>query len=98
MNYLTLFTRIGFWGIIESINLKDNKIYPFLADLSTTMYLLHMYIWSFYYKIAYGGKCYGVDSFIVTLLFTIVISVMYVIIKHRIAEAMNNRYNYLYKK
>lgn len=71
-------TMIGLFGIIEKIHLKDNKLYPILRKVSTVMYLIHMYIWSFYYFIIYGQKTLGVDSFIVTSLLSCLVGFIYV--------------------
>lgn len=75
---LLIVTMIGLFGIIEKIHLKDNKIYPILRRVSTVMYLIHMYIWSFYYFIVYGQKTLGVDSFIVTTILSCLVGFIYV--------------------
>lgn len=76
-SWLLIVTMVGFWGIIENIKLRDNKIYGSLRSMSTTIYLIHMYIWTFYYFIVYGQKTYGLDSFLVTSIVAFTISMAY---------------------
>lgn len=71
-------SAIGLFGIVKSINLPDATIYPYMRKMSTVIYFIHMYVWSFYYKIVYGEKTYGMDSFLATALISLVISGIYV--------------------
>jgi len=70
-NYLLILIAIALFEIIKSIRLNSSPIYLRLRNLSTTVYFVHMYIWSFYYKAVYGTKTYGLDSFLVTLIVSI---------------------------
>ncbi len=80
-SYLLMITSIALFGIIEKIDLKNNSIYGHFRNMSTIIYLIHMYIWSFYYKIVYGEKTFGIDSFLVTSIVSTIISfiVVYII-------------------
>lgn len=80
-SYLLIITSIGLFGIIENITLKDSPMYAKFRIMSTSIYLTHMYIWSFYYKIVYNRKTFGMDSFIVTSVVAIVISLAYIRIR-----------------
>ncbi len=80
-NYLLIFASIALFGMVLNIKLKDHAIYPILRKLSTSMYHIHMYIWTFYYFIVYGKKQYGVDSFIVTTILSLIIGFLYLIYK-----------------
>ncbi len=73
-SYLLMITSIALFGIIEKIGLKNNSIYGYFRNMSTIIYLIHMYIWSFYYKIVYGEKTFGIDSFLVTSIVSTIIS------------------------
>lgn len=64
--YLLIITAVSFFGIVEAVRLKDKAVFSYLRNMSTSIYLTHMYIWTFYYKIVYGGKTYGLDSFVIT--------------------------------
>ncbi len=82
-SYLLIITSIALFGIIENINLKNNLVYAKLRNMSTTIYLMHMYIWSFYYKILYGGKTHGMDSFFVTSSVAVMISLLVIFVRNK---------------
>ena len=48
---LIVITSVGLFGIVEAVRLADSRIYGILRYMSTYMYLIHMYIWTFYYLI-----------------------------------------------
>ena len=79
--YLTIMASIGLFGLIECLSLKDNAIYAKLRTYSTIIYLIHMYIWTFYYMIVYGQKTYGADGFLVTSALALVIAILYSFIR-----------------
>ena len=72
-SYLLIVISIAFFELVKSAKLENRKIYPKLRSLSTTIYLVHMYVWTFYYKIVYGEKTYGLDSFLATLIISILV-------------------------
>lgn len=77
-------SAIGFFEIVKEINLPDSDIYQTVRKMSTVIYFIHMYVWSFYYKFVYGEKTYGLDSFAVTTCICVVIAFIYV-------KVMNSR-------
>ena len=79
--YLIVFSSIGLFGIIISISLHDSLVYPILRNMSTIVYLIHMYIWTLYYMLIYGEKTYGLDSFIVVSLVSSIFAILYSRIK-----------------
>ena len=72
--YLTILSSVGLFGLIERCSLRNNPIYEKLRAMSTTIYLIHLYIWSIYYKVVYGEKTYGLDCFLVTSFMAFLIS------------------------
>lgn len=74
---LLIGVSIGFFGLVETISLKERPIYPKLRKASTVVYLVHMYVWTFYYFFAYGEKTYGIDSFIITSVSSCVVALVY---------------------
>ncbi|MCR4754325.1 MAG: hypothetical protein K5868_02225 [Lachnospiraceae bacterium] len=74
--YLTIISPIGLFGLIESASVNNN-ICARLRAHSTVIYLIHMYIWSLYYKIVYGQKTFGLDSFLITSVIALTIAVLY---------------------
>lgn len=75
---LVAVSAIGFFSVVEKINLKNSSFYPFVRNVSTYIYFLHMYIWTGYYTFKYGQRTYGLDSFMVTLIVSFIISVSFV--------------------
>lgn len=90
-SYLLILTAIALFGIVENIELKNSTIYSKLRKMSTTIYLVHMYVWTIYYKIVYGGKTFGADSFFVTAIMAVVIALIGLFIdeKRNLAKEKN---------
>lgn len=86
-NVLLVICSVMLFEIVKSIKLKENRIYPFARNISTYMYFVHLYVWSAYYYIVYKTKTFGLDSFLATMIISIVISAIIVVIK----EKMNNK-------
>ena len=67
-------SSIGLFCVVHSVALPDATIYPFVRKMSTIIYFVHMYIWSFYYVLVYGEKTYGIDCFLVTIVICLVVA------------------------
>ena len=72
-----LMSSIGVFGLILQIKLKDRTCYLAFRNMSLTVYLIHLYIWTAYYMIVYGKVAYGLDSFVVTTVVCLLISFLY---------------------
>lgn len=81
---LTAISSICFFLIIKDLRFKDAKIYPFFRKMSTVIYFIHLYVWTLYYTVVYGETRYGLDSFIITLISCVTISIIYTILRMRI--------------
>lgn len=68
---LFFLSAIAFFGILLHIDLKDHPVYIIFRKLSTDIYLIHMYIWTFYYSLIYKEVHFGWDSFLVTTLISL---------------------------
>ena len=88
-SYLLLITSVALFGIVTSIKLKDSIIYPMVRKMSTIIYLIHMYIYTFYYLIVYKQETYGIDCFIVTSIISFILSFLYVVFNYRIKAKLN---------
>lgn len=75
--YLTIISSIGLFGLVEILTLSDRLLYSRLRFYSTSIYFIHMYIWSAYYMIIYGEKTFGADCFVATSIISLIISVTY---------------------
>lgn len=71
-------SSIGLFGVIEKIKFADSKVFPFVRKMSTFIYFIHMYVWSFYYVIIYRVKTYGWDSFLVTSVVSSILAIVYI--------------------
>ena len=78
--FILIITAVGLFGTVANIELKDSIVYPVLRSMSTSIYFIHMYIWTIYYKIVYGKKTFGWDSFLVTSIIAVVSSYIYFVI------------------
>lgn len=79
-SFFVAISSIGLFCVINTIALPDSKVYPFVRKMSTIIYLVHMYIWSFYYVLIYGKKTYGIDCFLVTIVICLVVSAVNVVV------------------
>lgn len=73
-SFFVAISSIGLFCVINTITLPDSRVYPFVRKMSTIIYFLHMYVWSFYYALVYGEKTYGVDCFLVTIVICLAVS------------------------
>ena len=77
-DYLLVLTPVGLFEIIKGLHLADSSIYFYMRKSSTIIYLIHMYIWTFYYTLVYGEKTYGADSFLAVSIISFLVSVIYI--------------------
>ena len=80
---LLIIISVSFFGIVENFSLKEHRIYHFMSQSSMILYLLHMYIWSIYYKLQYKHKDHGIDDFLFTAMLTFVLSALFILLKSR---------------
>lgn len=76
-SFILVVTSIGFFGIVECVKLNNSNIYGILRNMSTRIYLIHMYVWTFYYLLMYGKKTYGIDSFIVVSMGATIVAIIH---------------------
>ena len=72
--YAAVISSLGLFGLVKDLSLKDRSVYKDLRYMSTVIYLIHMYVWSIYYKVVYGTKTFGPDSFAVTSVISLLIA------------------------
>lgn len=68
----------GLFIVISNIQLKDSPVYPIMRKISTVVYFIHMYVWTFYYTLVYGQKTFGWDSFFVVSILSVAIALVYI--------------------
>lgn len=81
--YITIISCVSLFITAENIKLKDSPVYPILRKMSTSMYFIHLYVFTFYYYLVYRQKVFGLDSFLVTTFISIAVSFVYVYIKNK---------------
>lgn len=69
-------SSIGFFSLVTKVKLKNSRIYPIMRQISTTVYFVHMYIWTGYYSLVYGRPTYGLDSFLFTVIISLCLSLL----------------------
>lgn len=72
---------IGFFSLAKQIKLPDSEIFPILRKMSTVIYFIHLLVWTVFYTVRYGTVTYGLESFLVTSLISLIIAAAYVSIR-----------------
>ena len=80
-------SAIGLFVVVKEIRLPDCPMYFFIRKMSTVIYFIHMYVWTIYYMIIYGEKTYGMDSFVVVSIVSMVLAICYIIFSNRLKKA-----------
>lgn len=78
---------IGIFLLASGIRLKSRPLYPMLREMSIILYFIHMYVWTFYYTLVYGQATFGMDSFLMTTLVSLVFAYLLTMFRYR----RNNR-------
>ncbi len=73
--YPLIISSVGLFELILRLNLSNKVLYSVMRKMSTTVFLIHLYIWTAYYMVVYGTKTYGADSFIVVSMVSALISI-----------------------
>jgi peptidoglycan/LPS O-acetylase OafA/YrhL len=69
---------VGLFCIAKQMKCNDSSVYVALRRMSTVIYLIHMYVWTGYYRIRYGEKTFGMECFLVTSVISVVCAILYV--------------------
>lgn len=72
--------------LVLGIKLKNSDLYPILRKMSTVIYFVHMYVWSFYYFIVYvklDKATPGTVNFFVTAAISVLIAYAYIFIRYK---------------
>lgn len=80
---LLVIISVSFFGIVENLSLKKHRIYHFMRHSSMILYLIHMYVWSIYYKLLYKHKDHGIDDFLITSALSFALAALYILLKNR---------------
>ena len=78
---LLAISSVGVFCLILQISLKDAPIFSILRSLSTSVYFIHMYIWTLYYLLVYGYTKQGLDAFLVSAGISLIIAYAYIVIR-----------------
>lgn len=80
---LLLIVVLLFFVFVENIQFSNNKVFLLLRKMSTYIYLIHMYVWTFFYTAVYGDVHYGLAAFLATLSVSCSLSFAYIKLKER---------------
>lgn len=75
---------IGLFCLAQSLSLHDRRIYPFARQMSTVIYFIHMYVWTFLYWALFRTKTYSTPMFFLTSAVTAALAVLYVWLRGRV--------------
>lgn len=79
LNVWVAICSIGLFGLILNIRPANKWYYSLLRTISTVMYFMHLWIWTIYYAILYQEKRFGFDSFLISVVITILLGIAYYI-------------------
>jgi hypothetical protein len=68
---------MGVLGIALDLNFKGNDIFKRIRGMSSTIYFIHLWIWTAAYTVLYGEKTYGMSIFLITLTASVFIAYCY---------------------
>ena len=80
---LEVATAVGLFELIRMLELRNSFCWSNMRKISTVMYFTHMYIWTGYYMLVYKTKTYGWDSFLITTGISMLVAVLYLMIKKK---------------
>lgn len=79
---------VGIFAFVINVHFTYRNLYRYMRTSSTVLYFLHLWIWTLVYGAFYGEKTYGMDMFVLTLLLTLGISLIYILYKNKKATAL----------
>lgn len=81
-SFFLVICSVGFFKMVLSVRLPYRTTWIGLRKVSTIIYLIHMYVWTFYYTVIYGEKTYGIDSFLFTSLISLLGAIIFLVLRH----------------
>lgn len=82
-DFFLIAASISLFEIVIRIKLDDSKVYSIMRSISTITYLIHMWVWTIFYCLIYKEKTYGIECWVFTSAFSMIISVLYYLTKSR---------------
>lgn len=76
-NYFIMVASIGLFETSTLIKLKKTGLWRILRGISTKIYLIHMYIYTFVYLWLYGEKVSGFIPFFLTTIISIILAFLF---------------------
>lgn len=86
-----LMMSVGFFIIARELKFKDGPLWGSLRRMSTTIYFMHLYVWTILYLMLYKAVKRGVRMFVYTLVVTLVIAVIYNVFLRLLGQGKNGR-------
>ena len=80
-DFFLVAASVSLFELVIGIKLYDSKVYSAMRSISTTTYLIHMWVWTIFYCLIYGEKTYGIVCWVYTSAMCIMISVLYYLVK-----------------
>lgn len=72
--YALIVSSVGFFYLVTDINLKDSEIYRILRKMSTTIYFIHMYVFTIISLVLYSEIQRDFLMFLITSLISLIIA------------------------
>ncbi len=72
--------------IVNTVQLRNHRIYAFLRRSSTIVYFIHLYVWTLLYMMIYQEKTYGWCIFILTTITSVIIAFAFILTSEKIGK------------
>lgn len=73
----------GLFCTVQALPLKDSRFYPFVRQMSTVIYFIHMYVWTSLYWILYRKPTQGICMFLMTVVVSAALSAGYICLREK---------------
>lgn len=82
---------VGLFLLVLEINLRNSMCFLAFRKMSTCIYFIHLYVWTIMYTILYGEKKFGMKIFLITVVVSIAISLVYALLNIKIINRCSER-------
>ena len=94
LDAITIFTACALFIIVVLLNDRVPFKTYLIRHISSAVYFVHLYIWTFYYTIMYGKKTYGLDCFLAVSVFSVLSGLIYEAVKRKYHTKQTDRQAY----
>lgn len=86
----------GIFIIALNIELKYSSVYGTLREMSSTIYFIHLWVWTIVYTVIYKEKTYGLLPFVITAGISCLVA--YIFRRYKLFKKVSLLFNWVYGK